>query len=264
MPAGALLVGSRSARRRPATGRRRGRRGRRRGRALGGAVGRGGRAVGAGLVASAAGCVAVAGRVVAAASGPPTRGRRGRPGPRSDVRDARGRITVFLTVSGLPAQRRVGHFDSPTPAVACPDTVSASVRGPGAADHLDEGGRSGVRTATTRPSYAARPVGGVGVVALLLCLGAAACTSAADPRAVRASASSPSPSTSSASPEPVTLRFAVYGDPGRRRRLPRLAKAYTAEHPERHRQGGGPRRRGHVRGQRRPRLRRGHRPRTCS
>jgi hypothetical protein len=37
---------------------------------------------------------------------------------------ARVVITVFLTVTGVPVQRRVGDSDSPTPAVACPDTVS--------------------------------------------------------------------------------------------------------------------------------------------
>ena len=68
-------------------------------------------------------------------------------------------------------------------------------------------------------------------MALLLCLGAAACTSTADPEP-SAGASSSSPSTSSASPEPVTLRFAVYGAPGVVAAYRRLAKAYTAEHPE--------------------------------
>jgi multiple sugar transport system substrate-binding protein len=68
-------------------------------------------------------------------------------------------------------------------------------------------------------------------LALLLCLGAAACTSSAEPEP-SASTSSASPSASSSSSGPVTLRFAVYGDPAVVAAYRRLAKAYTTEHPE--------------------------------
>ena len=73
-----------------------------------------------------------------------------------------------------------------------------------------------------------------------------------------AGTSSASPSASSASPEPVTLRFAVYGDPARRRGLPPAGEGLHRRAPRGHRQGGGQRRRRHLRGPGRPRLRRRH------
>jgi multiple sugar transport system substrate-binding protein len=69
--------------------------------------------------------------------------------------------------------------------------------------------------------------------ALLTCLLAAACT--AGPSGSPSEQPSPSPTPSSPSsgpPQPVTLTFAVYGQPGVLRSYRQLARAYTTLHPE--------------------------------
>ena len=71
--------------------------------------------------------------------------------------------------------------------------------------------------------------GAATLTAMLLCLAASACTSTADPEPAPSPARTTATSTT---PEPVTLRFAVYGEPEVLAAYRRLAAAYTVGHPQ--------------------------------
>jgi multiple sugar transport system substrate-binding protein len=86
------------------------------------------------------------------------------------------------------------------------------------------GRRRRARAVAVRPT--ARPVAG-SVAAAVLCLLASACTGTSPDRPVSES----STSTTASPTGPVTLRFAVYGDPVNVRGYRRVAASYTRDHP---------------------------------
>lgn len=71
-------------------------------------------------------------------------------------------------------------------------------------------------------------LGAPALLAVLSCAVVTACTSPAEPQ----TAPTPSPTSASATPTgPVTLRFAVYGDPGVVAAYRQMAATYTTDHP---------------------------------
>ena len=67
---------------------------------------------------------------------------------------------------------------------------------------------------------------------LLIALVAAACTSPADPAPSPSEAPTSAPTSPTTAPGPVTLRFAVYGEPGVVAAYREMARTYTTEHPD--------------------------------
>jgi multiple sugar transport system substrate-binding protein len=69
------------------------------------------------------------------------------------------------------------------------------------------------------------------LVATLLALVVAGCTSSTDPTPASSDSPSPTPTSASTTSGPVTLRFAVYGDRGVVAAYREIARTYTTEHP---------------------------------
>jgi multiple sugar transport system substrate-binding protein len=88
----------------------------------------------------------------------------------------------------------------------------------------------GEQAVSARPRRDRRTRRGAPLLAVLtLCLLGSACTSGGE--AEPSPSAAPTTSSSSASPGPVTLRFAVYGEPAVVAAYRQLAATYTAEHP---------------------------------